>query len=132
MLRDHWQAVIVDRLMRVAARSGEPLARRARDLVDLARIRAADCGGGGGGGSDGGAASSATPAGPGDPATGLSAAQRIGREGALEPPPAGKPPVDTPVISVALLQRGVAAVLRGEGQVPDCEKLGSAVRALAV
>lgn len=105
--------------MRVAARSGEPLARRARDSSELASLRAAD--------------SAMQFAGDGQCATGrdgsaTGAAHRIGRAGWLEPPPLGKPPVDTAVITVPLLIRGVTAAVRGDGQVPDCEKPGDAVR----
>lgn len=122
LLRDHWQAVVVDRLMRVAARSGEPLARRARDPGDLARLRAADATSSFVGDCD--------PSFSGDNGPATSAAHRIGRQGALEPPPLGKPPVDTPVISMPLLKRGISAAMRGDGQVPDCEKTGNAVRCL--
>lgn len=120
LLRDHWQAVVVDRLMRVAQRSGEPLARRARNPEELARLRAADvassCVGDG------------QPSFNGDGGPAAHAAHRIGRQGSLEPPPLGKPPVDTPVISMPLLNRAISAAVRGDGQVPDCEKPGNAVR----
>lgn len=120
LLRDHWQAVVVDRLMRVGARSGEPLARRARDAGEIARMRAADLASSCGGDGQANCSSDGLPA--------AHAAHRIGRPGSLEPPPLGKPPVDQPVISMPLLKRAISAAVRGDGQVPDCEKPGNAVR----
>lgn len=40
-LRDHWQAVVVDRLMRLAAAAGEPLAHRALTAAQLEERRVA-------------------------------------------------------------------------------------------
>eukprot|EP00892_Ulva_mutabilis_P004903 jgi/Ulvmu1/2785/UM140_0015.1 len=91
-LRDHWQAVVVDRLMRLATAAGEPLAQRALAPAQLEERRAAN---------------------PGP------ASERIGQ--AETASMAAKPPLDMAVIPTALLQRGVAAALAGSQEVPGCE-----------
>lgn len=94
-LRDHWQAVVVDRLMRLAAAVGEPLAQRALSPAQLAERRAAQ---------------------PGP------ASERIACADAGSPAAArAGPPLDPAVLPTPLLQRGVAAALAGAVEVPGCD-----------
>lgn len=102
-LRDHWQAVVVDRLMRLAAAAGEPLAQRALPPEQLAALREAQPG---------------------------AASERIACADAAPPAaaPAAGPPLDMAIIPMALLQRGAAAALTGAPEVPGCDPAAGAVR----